>query len=294
MIYCSSGAFGDARTVPEVLEQARRGGVRGIELASGLRSGVPDLAAFLESISDDFEFLVHNYFPAPAEPFVLNLASALEEERQSAVEFCREAMRLCQVVGAPFYSVHAGYVQHLHPRDLGRPDRQQAGTQWADFDAALERFRKSIDQLLATAEELDLSLLIENNVHAVPMGGEDRVCSHLLLAEPDSMVAFFGECPNPRCGLLLDVAHWRVSATHLDFDPVEEMRRVAPFVRALHLSENDGEIDSNEICLVDSWFWEPLRMNGLLGKFPLVLESYRLPQDILRNQLRLIETQCMQ
>ncbi len=41
------------------------------------------------------------------------------------------------------------------------------------------------------------------------------------------------------------MGHARVSATALDFDPIEFMERIKPFTEALHLSENDAQEDQN-------------------------------------------------
>ncbi|MFN6038013.1 MAG: GNAT family N-acetyltransferase, partial [Bacteroidota bacterium] len=63
----------------------------------------------------------HNYFPAPAVPFVLNLASNNEEIRKKSIEHCINGIRLSYKSGAKFFSAHAGFCIDPSPEELGNP-----------------------------------------------------------------------------------------------------------------------------------------------------------------------------
>lgn len=288
-VYCSSGAFRGVTDVPSVLEHADRLGVENIELASGVRAGSTELPSVLKHASERFNLLLHNYFPAPDIPFVLNLASESEAERAESIAFCRHTMQLCVDAGAPMFTVHAGYVQALRAEDLGHPDRQISGVSQEHYQSAMSRFQQSVTELLQTAEQLNTGLAIENNVHAVAREPGDERPSHVLLATPDSIVEFFTSVEHPKCGLLLDVAHWRVSGHHLNFDWIDELPRVSAWVHGLHLSDNDGTVDSNQPCGPDSWFWEPLEALDLLRRVPVVLEAYQLDDQTLHQQMELLQ-----
>ncbi|HJN62365.1 MAG TPA: endonuclease IV, partial [Candidatus Parcubacteria bacterium] len=43
----------------------------------------------------NFNFLIHNYFPAPKLPFVFNLASRNKNILEKSINHCKEAMDLC-------------------------------------------------------------------------------------------------------------------------------------------------------------------------------------------------------
>lgn len=280
-VFVSSGAFSKARHLDELLPLCYNCGIDHVELASGLRAGegFPEVIAAEEGM----KFLLHNYFPAPEEPFVLNLADADEENRRLSLAFAAKSLQASAVAGAPFYSVHAGFVASLRPDDLGRPDRQNFDISEEAYDQALEFFSLSVAALAKEARRLGVRLMLENNVHAVPRS--DR--SHLLLVTPDDISRFFEHWSDPSVGLLLDVAHLNVSATHRGFDPVEAVERVSPWIGALHLSDNDGDRDTNELCREDSWFWDPLNRNCPNGVVT-VLESYRLSPDQIKEQVDLI------
>ena len=62
----------------------------------------------------------HNYFPAPKVPFVLNLASANRDIRETSIRHCINGLELSKKAGASFFSAHAGFCVDPHPDELGR------------------------------------------------------------------------------------------------------------------------------------------------------------------------------
>ena len=283
-VYISSGAFQGVRTVEELLPVCRENGLYEIELASGLRVGSGDgYLPLIKPLQEEFRFLMHNYFPAPEEPFVLNLADRDEANRLRSIRFCIDALEGSVAMGIPFYSIHAGFVSSLRPEDLGRPERQQSEITAEDYALALNRFSESVMSLAVDARRLGVRLLLENNVDAVSRPGH----SHLLLVSGEDVEQFFSQGIPSEIGMLLDVAHLRVSAKCHEFDPVDAVEKMAPWIGALHLSDNDGLRDSNAICEPDSWFWEPLQSN--CGKDTVtVLEAYRLAPEVIHAQRELI------
>ncbi len=64
----------------------------------------------LEILDQPADYLIHNYFPPPITPFVLNLASGNETLRNQSIKFVAETISLSAKLGAPFYSIHAGFI----------------------------------------------------------------------------------------------------------------------------------------------------------------------------------------
>jgi sugar phosphate isomerase/epimerase len=118
-VFASSGVF-DAPDLVSVLELASGWGVTHIELSSGVPYA-KDLVEVVRSRRSEFRFLVHNYFPPPPNPFVLNIASSNPAVLKSSIDHCLSAIRVAAELGAPFYSVHAGYALDPKITDLGRP-----------------------------------------------------------------------------------------------------------------------------------------------------------------------------
>ncbi|MCC7280591.1 MAG: sugar phosphate isomerase/epimerase [Chromatiaceae bacterium] len=281
VVYVSSGAF-DVGSVNELLGVARDWGIDRIELSSGLPPDAAALDVARAGARDDFTFLVHNYFPAPLEPFVLNLASGDADSLRASRSHCRSSIDLCAELACPFYSVHAGFAARLRPEHLGRKLPPELAM---PRDEAETIFEDSIGELVAYGERRGVRLLVENNVVA-PFNLQQGHNELLLLAEPSELVDFASRIGSPTFGYLIDVAHAYVSATTLGFDPVPFLKQVKPWTAALHLSANDGTRDTNDPFGPDAWFIPHLEH---FKDVIMVVEAYRLRREQLEACLKAIE-----
>lgn len=285
-IYVSSGAF-RVRTLPEVVAAARHLGITHLELSSGL-DPVPDIKSVLPLLLDSgLDLVVHNYFPAPPVPFVLNLAALDVETLERSRRHVRECLSLTARLGGRYYSVHGGFALALRPELLGRPEAQAelARSQGLpDREAAFSVFVDSLTLLCAEAKALGLEILVENNVIS-PRHLAIHPQNPLLVADADEIERMIAVVAADNLGLLVDVGHAHVSATALGFDASAFVQRLAPFTRAYHLSDNDGSEDNNRPFSATSWFWPVL--TGLAETRDVVIEVYRLDDDTLRSQYAL-------
>jgi sugar phosphate isomerase/epimerase len=196
------------------------------------------------------QFALHNYFPVPRDPFVINLASANQAIRCRSLEHCRMALRLSAELGSPSYSVHAGFVTDPAPSNLGGVFPPPGGR---TRDEAASAFYDAVAALCETAEQVGVDLLIENNVVS-PANAPDGRNLLFLGVTPEDFAALEAAVPSPRRGVLLDVGHLNVSATALGFDARQALDAIRPSVRALHLSDNDGTMDRHRAFTSTAWF----------------------------------------
>ncbi len=284
-VYLSSGAF-RVRTVAGVIAEAQRLGVTHIELSSGLAHD-PQLAENVTAgMRAGLTFLIHNYFPAPLEPRVLNLTASGDDDLAWSLDHCRRALDLSLHVGGAFYSLHSGYAANIKAALLGRPDAQAAALKdtHVDREQAYQLMIRSVRETADYAAQHGLSLLLENNVIS-PVYLEKVPVNPLLMTDADEIVRFMAEVDRPNVGFLIDVGHARVSAAALGFDPFAFMERVAPFTRALHISDNNTREDQNLPFTKDSWFFPLLK--DFVG-VPKVIEAYELDDDTIHRQVDLL------
>jgi sugar phosphate isomerase/epimerase len=248
-VYVSTTAF-PSRDVSAILESCRAEGIAGLELSAtaAVDEGTP--TQLMHERTTGMRFLVHNYFPPPAVPFVLNLAADDAETRTRSVEHCRTALALGARLHAPFYSVHAGFAARLSPSHLGQP---LADAPRIPRRVAYANFVECVAGLCDVAGGLGLRLLIENNVVA-PFNLVDGRNELLLLADADEIVGFCRDVAHPALRLLMDVGHLKVSARALGFDAAGCIKRTAPWIEAFHLSDNDGTHDDNRPFDREAWF----------------------------------------
>lgn len=240
----------------------RQQGLTAIELGAGV------------SVGDDFDlllseggarFFIHNYFPAPTASFVLNLASADETVRDQSVTLVEAALELSARLGAPFYSVHGGFITDPVGFD-GSGFLFPAPESKDDATRAMERFIGVLRGLLKSAATRGVKILVENNV-CVP-----AAVGKLLLQSADGFSQLFAELPDPNLGMLLDTGHLNVSARTLGFDRGQFVDRVQPHVCAFHVHDNDGTADQHEVVAPGSWVLGVLRRPAFQG-VPIVIES---------------------
>jgi sugar phosphate isomerase/epimerase len=238
-VYASTGCV--AGGFWETLDAYRAAGLRDVELGTTtepLGDGLVERLA-----ADGLRFVVHNYFPPPAERFVLNLASPDRDVRERSLRLVERALATAAALGSPLYSVHAGFVSD----PIGFDGRSFVFEPGGDVEAAKERFARSLEWALARARDAGVELIVENNVCTPATRGA------LLLQTPDE----FEELPG--FGILLDTGHLNVSATTLGFDREEFARRLGPRIRAFHLHDNDGSADRHEPVSADSWALDAVR-----------------------------------
>ncbi|MEZ4701593.1 MAG: TIM barrel protein [Rhodothermales bacterium] len=280
--YLSTGAF-RTRSLDEIVFLCLRYDLRRIELSSGLDPfDMGQVAHRLEQLAP---CLVHNYFPPPDPPIVLNLAAEDRSSLEASLALCRRAIDLSAAFGAPFYSVHSGFVAALTPDMLGNPDAQAAAaaTLTADaYERAFDRFCESASTLSRYARAAGVRLLFENNVQTRETAGRN----HLLMVRAEEFERFFARLNDSNIGVLVDTGHLRVSARTLGFSESEFCLRLAHRIHAFHLSENDGLADQNRPVTAASWFWPVVR---LFPKATVVLEAYGLSISQMLHQRDLVD-----
>ncbi|WP_425639536.1 sugar phosphate isomerase/epimerase family protein [Algoriphagus yeomjeoni] len=222
----------------------------------------------------------HNYFPAPETPFVLNLGSKDEQIRKKSIEHCKNGLRLSSISASPFFAAHAGFCIDPNPEELGR---KIAFSQ--DFDDALHKklFRESVLEILEYADQLGIDFLIENNVLA-PFNYNG--VNPLLCCDSGGINEFFKEINHPRIGLLLDTAHLKVTSNTLQLDLEDELDKIRNTIKAIHHSDNNGEIDDNQPLGKNYWFLKHMsHFNSLVH----VLEVKKQSLEEINEQISLLQ-----
>lgn len=204
----------------------------------------------ISKLSSSIRLNLHNYFPSRSGSFLINLASKNSTIIEGSLRHCQTALDLSAEIGAKYYAVHAGFLFDPQVKELGKSIHFQ---NLVSADEASEIFVKNITQLSLYAKERGVTLLVENNV----LSKENLITfgqNPLLGVTPDETELLLNMLPKT-VGLLLDVAHLKVSAQTLGFDPLDFMKKCDRFVQGYHLSDNDGTRDSHSKVSVDSWFW---------------------------------------
>ena len=251
MIYISTGGFRE-KTADAVSAELSSAGVKAVELSGGAYSST--LLNDLRVLTPEIDFQIHNYFPPPADPFVLNLGSLDTRVGERSIAHVEQALEWCAALGADRYSFHAGFLLDPRVDELGKriPSRSLF-----DRDECIEVFVSRVSRLAEIAKNAGVALMIENNVLSANNAREFSA-NPLLMCEPSECQKILGLLPSS-VGLLVDVAHLKVSANSLKFDPVQMFDFCHERIAGHHLSDNDGLEDSNQRFGEEAWFWPHLK-----------------------------------
>lgn len=239
MISVSSSCV-NVETIRESVEILAKAGYRNIELSSGTKF-YTDYEKDLLDLQEIYglNYLVHNYFPPPPKPFVLNLASLDDEIFAQSIHHCKRSIALSKRIDSNRYSVHAGFLVDIRLNQIGK---KIAYGKLFDKKKALARFKDAWVELQREASD-NLTLYIENNVFSYTNKHTYKGTNPFLFADLDGYLELSALI---QFKPLVDLAHLKVSANSLGLDFKEQAKELLPLTDYIHISDNDGLHDQNK------------------------------------------------
>jgi sugar phosphate isomerase/epimerase len=216
--YSTTGYQLVGKTHEEICQLCLAAGLAGIE-------GVPPLFAELRSNEIDAVATLYKTQGLKIDSFHLpfapedDMASFYKSIRNEAVNTMRKWMECAASLGARVVILH--------------PTTSRANFQVEGLDPYLRALGDSLSQLLPAAEDLKLTIAVENMLPG-PYGR--------LGASPDHFRAIHKEFAHANLGFCLDTGHALVAA----WDKAEEfLDAMEPALAAFHLADNAGDRDSH-------------------------------------------------
>ena len=117
MIFLSTGGF-NSITAIDAIKLLTPYNISSFELSGGIYS--ENLEMDLKELSNKYNFIVHNYFPPPKDPFVLNLASLDDNIYMKTLGHIKNSIRLAAELRSKYYSFHAGFLVDPKVSELGK------------------------------------------------------------------------------------------------------------------------------------------------------------------------------
>ena len=275
-VYLSTAAFADTpgfKTAKKYFDN----GLSKVELSGGIYN--ENQIKKIKEIKN-IEFNLHNYFPPPKIPFVINLATQDEKILKKSVDHIMQSIDYAEYLGLQTYSFHAGFVVDISPKDIGKTTKSN---NFINREIALSDFIQRLEKISNYANRKKIELLIENNVMK-RSSFEFLKKNTTLMSDPDEIETIMSKSPS-NINLLLDVAHLKVSSNILNFNLDHALDKIDRWIRAYHLSDNDGQNDSNDLSHEDSWFLKKIKKGAIF----YTVEVYNKNISKLKNQVSLIE-----
>ena len=225
-------------------------GFSALEFSGGsFEVGVLDKLISVEALG--LEVQIHNYFPVPQKPFVLNIASSNDYIRERSRLHIQESIKIAAKLQTKRYSFHAGFFVDPDPSLLGR-----AWSGLAVENSNSERFISEVKSLAIFAKQLGVDLYVENNV-VIDSNIRNNKCL-LMGCSMDEMLALRNTCG---VKLLIDVGHLVVSARTLGLREDLQLEISKAEADAYHISDNNRLRDENKRIVQGSSILRGVGMN---------------------------------
>ena len=276
-VYISSGGYRNI-SATETVKKLVSHNIFEIELSGGKFS--KNLNKEVVKLSKKHNLRIHNYFPPPKKPFVINLASSNKTILNKSINHAKKAINLAYKMKSKFCSFHAGFLIDPNPKLLGK---NFDNIKITDRNKALEIFKKSVFLLNRIAKKKNIKFLIENNVITKENLKKFKT-NPLLLTNPKEITDFFKITPKG-VGFLLDVAHLKVSSNTEGFSLSKSFNKLNNIVSGYHLSDNNSLVDSNQAMTSKTWFFKYLKKD--LDYY--TIEVYNNSISNLKQQQILVE-----
>jgi sugar phosphate isomerase/epimerase len=282
-VYVSSSCV-RSKKITEAVARLRGMGFRRIEFSGGT-DWYPELLEDLAAICgrDELEILFHNYFPPPPRHFVVNLASLRPEIFAQSLDLLSGAVRLSSRTAARLFGFHAGFLVDIDRSEIGHGIARKG---LFDRKLAIDVFVRGFSQLAEVGRQCGVRLYIENNVYSARNHAIYGTACPFLLTCYEDYLELRQHC---EFDFLLDLAHLKVSCQTLGLGFEEEFSRLAPLSDYWHISENDGQQDSNKaidasssiLQAIKKYPFRPKIVTVEVGEEDRLLESVRLVANVL-------------
>ena len=274
MIYVSSAAIRRESLTLAVKELAEHG-LLNIELTAGNALSENWLEELLElKAKYKLNYLCHNYFPVPKNPFVLNLASLDETTHTNSVQLAKRAIEVSKQLGGTKYAIHAGFRIDIPVSQIGKKIEK---IDFYNEEKCWQKFTETVNALYAETDGVEL--FIENNVLSKPNFESYEGVNPFYVTDENSWNSL--KSAVPKSNLLLDVAHLKVSCNTLGLDFEKQLSSMAVQTNYIHLSDNDGLTDSNLPITENTMWLEQLKELNLSDNIVYTLEIYSKVNQIL-------------
>lgn len=178
-------------------------------------------------------FTIHNFFPPPKEPFMLNIAAKDEERRKQQVSFAKSSIEWCRKLDSPIYSLHFGFRTEVDE------DTKTIGGDVLPAEQAYGYAKGSLLEILDYAAQYGVKVAAEN----MALREDDM----LLNCRPEEMQMLLRDVKNKNFGLLVDIGHLGITRTLMQFDIKKFIDKVQNRIFALHLHHFENNLDHQPI-----------------------------------------------
>ncbi len=256
--------------IEDSVSNLAKNGFSNIELSGG--TSFADHNIMMDNLIDlkkefKLNYIIHNYFPPPELPFILNLATNDSSVLAATEKHLMQCLEYSNRLEASKFGFHAGFFFNIPLHQIGG---KITAAVYNDFKEAYDLFCERYSKIKTRANELGVELYLENNVYSKTNADRYGLPVPAMLVDRESFQEINQSID---FNLLLDVAHLKVSCKTLKKDFVSELDFLFNQSDYIHVSDNDGLHDMNNVFQPNSELFKQLKDLNWTNK-TVTLEVY--------------------
>ncbi|MDB4668879.1 sugar phosphate isomerase/epimerase [bacterium] len=231
------------------------------------------------------KYLVHNYFPIPEHPFVLNIASINNELRDKSINHIKKAIDFCYEHSAKLYTLHPGFL--TDPDGSNKTDKNydfvwnENKLHYANYNSAIKNMYTSLDIIINYAKKNRIKIAIETE-------GSFKKNKHLLMQKPEEFEIFKQNYRPSDIGINLNIGHLNLAANAFNFDRISFVKSIQEYILAMELSHNNGIEDQHLPLVEKSWYWDIILNDRYANTFK-ILEFRNIKINLIQQNIKLFD-----
>ena len=281
MIYVSTACLKRNR-ISEVLKEYGENGIKNIELSGGTEY-YQDIELDLNKYKREYDlkYACHAYFPPPKENFVVNLASCNDKIYRRSIEHYEKCIEMLVRNDIRVLSIHAGFLVEITLETIGK---RVVNPKVYNERESYARFTEAYRHIAKLCKEHNIDFYLENNVLNRENYEEFQNHNYFMMTDYVSIMRMKEELD---FNLLLDLAHLYVSTHTLGLSYDEQCEKLLPYIKWLHVSENNGIVDQHKPLVSESDITK--QIHGIdTDNISVTLETVGNIYDI-KNSIKILE-----
>tara|TARA_B110000305_G_scaffold230145_1_gene281976 strand:+ start:3066 stop:3911 length:846 start_codon:yes stop_codon:yes gene_type:complete len=278
MIYISTTFTKDNSSIKKSLSKLKKFKINNVELGSNHK--YEKNYNFIKK--NEFNYLVHNYFPVPKKNIIINIASQIKKIRQESIKQVKKSINFSKKIGAKLYTFHPGFL--TDPDGTNQSDKnydflwQKDLSNNKNYEHAWKNMTISLKEIILFAKKKGVKIAIETE-------GSINASEHLLMQRPSEFLKFKKIFSKNDIGINLNIGHLNLASKVFNFDKIKFVKQIENYIVAMELSHNSGKNDDHLPLKKNEWYWKIIN-NKKFKLTPKILEFRNTSIDKIYKQLR--------
>lgn len=279
MIYISTTFTKDNSSIKKSLDKLKKFKINNVELGSNHK--YEKNYNFIKR--NEFNYLVHNYFPVPKKNIIINIASQKKEIRQESINQVKKSINFSKKINAKLYTFHPGFL--TDPDGTNQSDKNYDFL-WRKDLSINKNYKHAWKNMIASIKKIIIFAKKKRVKIAIETEGSINASEHLLMQQPSEFLKFKKIFSKNDIGINLNIGHLNLASKVFNFDKIKFVKQIENYIVAMELSHNSGKNDDHLPLKKNEWYWKIIN-DKKFKLTPKILEFRNTGIDKIYKQLKL-------